>query len=151
MGSIALSTASANNGGDITFGVSSQALAAYQADFGDLLLSAGHRLTLNQGQITDNPGHITLNLTTTGKIGNLSATTTTGTLTSALQVQGDAGNITLRAGAATTDKTETYGGPGTDLVRSGSIVATQTVWGSRGITRLETASSPTARLLRWSS
>jgi hypothetical protein len=139
VGPIALSTASANNGGDITFGVSSQALAAYQADFGDLLLTAGHRLTLNQGQITDNPGHITLNLTTTGKIGNLSATTTTGTLTSALQVQGDAGNITLRAGAATTDKTETYGGPGTDLVRSGSIVATQTVWGSRGITRLETA------------
>jgi len=54
-------------------------------------------------------------------------------------VQGDAGNITFRAGAATTDKTETYGGLATDLVRAGSIVATQTIWGTRGTTRLETA------------
>ncbi|MFO1449922.1 MAG: hypothetical protein U1F61_17315 [Opitutaceae bacterium] len=138
-GTISLSTLSANNGGDITFGVSSQALAAYQADFGDITLTAGHRLTLNQGVITENPGNITLNLTTTGKIGNLNATTTTGTLTSALLVQGDAGNITFRAGAATTDKTETYGGLATDLVRAGSIVATQTIWGTRGTTRLETA------------
>lgn len=139
VGAISLSTIGTNNGGDITLGNG----AEYNADFGAITLAAGHKLYLTQaGTVLDNPGDIAISLATTGNIGNLIATTTTGTINNALTVQGNAGDITYTAGAAVVGAGEalTYNaGAVGDLVQAGSIFATQTIWGTRGVTTMEVA------------
>jgi len=138
IGSIVLNTAGANNGGDITFGNG----ALYDANVGPITITAGHKLFVNEaGTVVDNPGHVTINYGTTGNIGNLNVTTTTGNINNALVIQGDAADITYTAGAAIVDKLDNaIGGPGVigDLVRAGSINADQTIWGKRGVTTFET-------------
>lgn len=139
IGAVSLSTIGPDNGGDITFGSG----ANYAADFGDVLLTAGHSLYLaHAGAVLDNPGHIAIDCNTTGNLGNLTATTTTGNITNALVVQGNAKNTTFKAGAAVVgsgDALRYEAGPAGDLVRAGSIVAAQTIWGTRGVTTMEVA------------
>ncbi|HRE80664.1 MAG TPA: hypothetical protein PLN52_06430 [Opitutaceae bacterium] len=135
---ITLSTAGTNNGGDITLGNG----ALYDVNTGNITITAGHKLFASQaGAVVDNPGNVTIDLATSGNIGNLTATTTTGNINNALVVQGNAGNITYTAGAAVvTDADDVIGGPGVvgDLARFGSITANQTIWGTRGVTTFET-------------
>jgi hypothetical protein len=134
---ITLTTAGTNNGGDITLGNASQ---TYNANIGDVTLTAGHKLFLSQaGTVIDNPGNVAINLVTTGNVGNVAATTTTGNIANQLTVQGNVGNITYTAGAAVVDKADQYGGAVGDLARWGNITATQTIWGTRGVTTMETA------------
>jgi hypothetical protein len=134
---ITLTTAGTNNGGDITLGNASQ---TYNANIGDVTLTAGHKLFLSQaGTVIDNPGNVAINLVTTGNVGNVAATTTTGNIANQLTIQGNVGNITYTAGAAVVDKADQYGGAVGDLARWGNITATQTIWGTRGVTTMETA------------
>ncbi|MBK8477510.1 MAG: hypothetical protein IPL39_14785 [Opitutaceae bacterium] len=139
IGAVSLSTIGSANGGDLTFGSG----ATYAADFAEVLLTAGHSLYLSQaGTVLDNPGHIAIDCITTGNLGALIATTTTGTITNALVVQGDVMAITYKAGAAVVgggDALRYEAGPVGDLVRAGSIVAAQTIWGTRGVTTMEVA------------
>lgn len=136
VGAISLSTIGTNNGGDITLGNA----AEYNADFGPITLAAGHKLFLSQaGTVIDNPGDIAINLATTGNIGNLIATTTTGNINNALTVQGNAGDITYTAGVAVVAGADLYAGAVGDLVQAGSIFANQTIWGTRGVTTMEVA------------
>lgn len=137
VGNVVLSTAGTNNGGDISFGQNGE---TYDADFGNVTLTAGHKLFLSQaGTIVDNPGNIAINFATTGNVGNVVASTTTGTITNALVVQGNVGDITYSTGAAVVANSDEYAGAVGDLVRAGSIVANQTIWGTRGVTTMTTA------------
>lgn len=134
--SITLTTAGTNNGGDILLGNG----GIYNANIGDITLTAGHKLFLGQaGTVIDNPGNINVTLGTSGNVGNVSATTTTGNINNALTIQGNVGNITYTAGAAVVDKADQYAGAVGDLAKWGNISATQTIWGTRGVTTMETA------------
>jgi len=136
IGAINLTTAGTNSGGDIRFGNGS----VYDVNTGDISITAGHKFFVEQaGTVLDNPGFVTINFATSGDIGNLVATTTTGDINSTLVIQGNAGNITHIAGSAVVDKLDTVGGVVGDLARFGNISTTQTIWGTRGVTTLETA------------
>jgi len=135
--SITLTTAGTNNGGDLSLGNGAR---TYNANIGDVTLTAGHKLFLSQaGTVIDNPGDIAINLVTTGNVGNVAATTTTGNINNQLTIQGNVGNITYTAGAAVVAGADLYGGAVGDLARWGNISATQTIWGTRGVTTMETA------------
>lgn len=136
IGSITMTTAGTNNGGDITLGSG----ALYDANVGPINLTGGHKLFVSQaGTIIDNPGNVNIDFRTSGNIGNLAATTTTGNINNVLVVQGNAGDITYTAGAAVVTAADLYAGSVGDLARWGSIWADQTIWGNRGVTTLETA------------
>jgi len=139
VGDITLSTAGTNNGGDISFGQNGK---TYDADFGDIKLTAGHKLFLDQaGAIVDNSGDITIAVTTTGNVGNIEATTTSGDINNNLTIMGDVGNITYTAGVAVVADSDDYAGTAGDIVRAGDIDAKQTIWGTRGQTIMTTAGS----------
>jgi hypothetical protein len=93
---ITLTTAGTNNGGDITLGNESQ---TYNANIGDVTLTAGHKLFLSQaGTVIDNPGNVAINLVTTGNVGNVAATTTTGNIANQLTIQGQCRQHHLHGG-----------------------------------------------------
>ncbi len=144
VGNVSLSTIDPDSGGDLRlgYGDSDEPRPLYQANFGNISLLAGSQLELdNAGAILDNPGHVNISFGTTGSIGNLTATTSTGNIDSVVTVQGNAGNTSLTAGVATVPAGGNYSGDPGDLVRAGSIDSELTIWGDRGTTSLTTASA----------
>lgn len=137
IGSIVLNTAGSNNGGDIWLGSG----GLYNANVGPITVTAGHKLFVNEaGTVIDNPGNVTINYATSGNVGNIAVTTTTGNINNAILIQGDASDISYSVGAVTVDQLDNLiGGPGAigDLARFGNITADQTIWGKRGVTTFE--------------